>query len=143
MVRAGSDDSVIHVAARGTTTYVDVGFDLACSLDKLDTPPNSKPTSPTDTPSSQTAAEEFSDQPPSAAVAVLDPSQLDPSSVPRVHSGFKAATRMIKEQVLANVADLVLTTGRKRIIVSGHSLGGAIATLLGLEIARTVGPLST
>lgn len=60
--------------------------------------------------------------------------------IPRVHEGFKGAWRCAKDLVLSNFIEPSLYRGNensmKTLIVSGHSLGGAIALLSANAIAH-------
>ena len=51
-----------------------------------------------------------------------------------VHSGFLSIYQSCREMLLAIVKEKALT---KKIFITGHSLGGSLATLLGYEIAMT------
>jgi hypothetical protein len=58
---------------------------------------------------------------------------------PIVHRGFLNAWRSIREPVWKKIADLVVRQGGSgKIVVCGHSLGGATATLAALDIACQV-----
>ena len=68
--------------------------------------------------------------------ALLRPS-LPPSLQLMVHSGFLAAYDSVKQQVFSLI-DAATGSGDKgtwRVLVTGHSLGGALATLAAYELA--------
>ncbi len=63
----------------------------------------------------------------------LAPSRFDgESSRIKVHVGFEAAFRKI-EGILTRYC-----LNEKRVVIAGHSMGGAIATLAAYKLARTV-----
>eukprot|EP00286_Rhodomonas_abbreviata_P018617 CAMPEP_0181296318 /NCGR_PEP_ID=MMETSP1101-20121128/4638_1 /TAXON_ID=46948 /ORGANISM="Rhodomonas abbreviata, Strain Caron Lab Isolate" /LENGTH=1493 /DNA_ID=CAMNT_0023401171 /DNA_START=129 /DNA_END=4606 /DNA_ORIENTATION=+ len=62
-----------------------------------------------------------------ASVANLEPH-------PRVHCGFKEAFLRMRSDIFRILKEQ-LTETKKRILVSGHSLGGALAVLVGLDLA--------
>lgn len=47
----------------------------------------------------------------------------------RVHNGFRAAFSSVREHVLDVVQDVKKDSQYKKVVVTGHSLGGAVATL--------------
>ncbi|KAL8940152.1 MAG: hypothetical protein Q9216_002970 [Gyalolechia sp. 2 TL-2023] len=53
-----------------------------------------------------------------------------------VHRGFKASWEEIKDAVMGNMKKAVELQPDYRIVVTGHSLGGAIATLAAAELRR-------
>eukprot|EP00667_Euglena_gracilis_P001273 EG_transcript_1273 len=56
--------------------------------------------------------------------------------VPRVHKGFYAAWKALRLETLQKVAEAVQDCSAAKIYISGHSLGGAIATLAAYEVSR-------
>ena len=56
-----------------------------------------------------------------------------------MHAGFQFAIDMVVDSVIAAVAVEFSETGARQVVVSGHSLGGALATLLGHRIATDPG----
>ncbi len=66
-------------------------------------------------------------------------SQCVPNDTRRVHKGFfegaKAVNRRLKELLVAACAG---TPGDWEVVVTGHSLGGALATLMTAEIAQGI-----
>lgn len=57
-----------------------------------------------------------------------------------VHLGFVAAYQSIADQMKANVKSLkTLFPGASKLVVTGHSLGGAIATLFAVDMATNEG----
>lgn len=53
----------------------------------------------------------------------------------RVHSGFLKAYRAVREEVRTQVSDyLSWVEGDRRVLVTGHSLGAALATLCALDL---------
>lgn len=60
---------------------------------------------------------------------------------PKVHRGFLRGYLAIRAKLWNLLQDFILrTAGAKRIIVCGHSLGGALATLAALDIATRLDP---
>ncbi|KAJ7913227.1 alpha/beta-hydrolase [Mycena leptocephala] len=57
-----------------------------------------------------------------------------------VHSGFQETFERTADDLLAGVIAGLASTGVKKIIVTGHSLGGALAPLTGLMIKDAVPP---
>ncbi len=58
--------------------------------------------------------------------------QTDFAGLGRAHSGFVAAYELVKEPIAAELAKR-LAKGDKRVWATGHSLGGALATLWSLD----------
>ena len=57
------------------------------------------------------------------------------TEVPRVHKGFLKAWKSIEEPVWDKVSKVMLRyAGSGKVVICGHSLGGAMATLAGLDI---------
>lgn len=56
---------------------------------------------------------------------------------PRVHFGFLNAYLPVRKQILSSIKKLT-AENRKRIHITGHSLGGALATLCAADIKRTL-----
>jgi triacylglycerol lipase len=55
--------------------------------------------------------------------------------VPRVHKGFLKAWKSIEEPVWDKVSNVMLRyAGSGKVVVCGHSLGGALATLAGMDL---------
>lgn len=61
----------------------------------------------------------------------------------RVHRGFKSAYKAVQHVVNPVVLGLLDEFGLERVIVTGHSLGGAIATLSACDLAALVASRST
>uniref|UniRef100_A0A6C0DV16 Fungal lipase-type domain-containing protein n=1 Tax=viral metagenome TaxID=1070528 RepID=A0A6C0DV16_9ZZZZ len=53
----------------------------------------------------------------------------------KVHHGFYDATENLKDQVINLVREIKYKTGFSSVIVTGHSLGAAIAQLIGMELS--------
>uniref|UniRef100_A0A6C0JYL3 Fungal lipase-type domain-containing protein n=1 Tax=viral metagenome TaxID=1070528 RepID=A0A6C0JYL3_9ZZZZ len=53
----------------------------------------------------------------------------------KVHRGFYDATKNLKDQVINSMKILKEQTGFSNVIVTGHSLGAAIAQLMGMELS--------
>lgn len=51
-----------------------------------------------------------------------------------VHKGFYKATTNLKDKTVESLKKLKMETGFSRVIVTGHSLGAAIAQLIGMEL---------
>lgn len=59
----------------------------------------------------------------------------------RVHAGYAAAYDALRAKVEDAVkAEMDACGGEKRLVVTGHSLGGALATLCAARLARAYGP---
>jgi Lipase (class 3) len=56
----------------------------------------------------------------------------------KIHSGFAIAYRSVAKELVETVSALLSST-RRPIYISGHSLGGALATLCSLDLALCVG----
>ena len=61
-------------------------------------------------------------------------SSLDPNI--RVHSGFKKQYQSIKDKVRQYVSDKFDQYHPRQLLITGHSLGGALATLCSLDLIR-------
>lgn len=57
------------------------------------------------------------------------------AAYPQVHTGFANAALSVRREVLEAVTKVAVSSTVEVIRVSGHSLGGALATLLALELA--------
>jgi hypothetical protein len=53
----------------------------------------------------------------------------------KVHHGFYDATENLKDHVIKSVREIKDKTGYSKVIVTGHSLGAAIAQLIGMELS--------
>lgn len=53
----------------------------------------------------------------------------------KVHHGFYDATENLKDYVIKSVREIKEKTGYSSVIVTGHSLGAAIAQLIGMELS--------
>jgi putative lipase involved disintegration of autophagic bodies len=53
-----------------------------------------------------------------------------------VHSGFYSATQSVSEDVVAEVARLKALYPSFKVKTTGHSLGGAMAHLIGMELIK-------
>ena len=65
---------------------------------------------------------------------------------PRVHQGFLATWQAISARVLAHIAALLDSAEDRaavRIYCTGHSLGGAAASLAAVDLVRALGVAST
>jgi len=51
-----------------------------------------------------------------------------------VHTGFYKATMNLKDETIYAVLNLKRETGYKKVVVTGHSLGAAVAQLIGMEL---------
>jgi hypothetical protein len=51
-----------------------------------------------------------------------------------VHHGFYDATKNLKQQTINYVKEIIEVTGYKNLIITGHSLGAAIAQLISMEL---------
>ncbi|KAJ7080185.1 alpha/beta-hydrolase [Mycena belliarum] len=58
----------------------------------------------------------------------------------QVHSGFQATFQRTADGLLAGVKTNLASTGVKKVVVTGHSLGAALATMTGAMIKGAVGP---
>jgi predicted lipase len=58
----------------------------------------------------------------------------------RVHAGFLKQYNALRSQIMRHISRL--SNEHTRIIVTGHSLGGALATLFAAELAHTIPKLS-
>eukprot|EP00760_Papus_ankaliazontas_P023216 PhM_4_TR1988/c0_g2_i1/m.68940 len=56
--------------------------------------------------------------------------------LPRAHTGFLMAYRAIKDELLPSVQEAIAEHPGKEVIVTGHSLGGALATFAAYDIKR-------
>ena len=54
----------------------------------------------------------------------------------RVHSGFHKAYTSIQDEVKAAVNHLLISHPKAHLLVTGHSLGGALATLAALDMRK-------
>jgi hypothetical protein len=53
----------------------------------------------------------------------------------KVHNGFYDATENLKDYVIKSVREIKEKTGYSNVIVTGHSLGAAVAQLIGMELS--------
>lgn len=53
----------------------------------------------------------------------------------QVHNGFYTAVKNLKEHVIKSVIEIKEKTGYSNVIVTGHSLGAAVAQLIGMELS--------
>jgi hypothetical protein len=53
----------------------------------------------------------------------------------RVHHGFYKAAKNLKDQAINTTKEIKKKTGYSNIIVTGHSLGAAVAQLIGMELS--------
>lgn len=51
-----------------------------------------------------------------------------------VHTGFYKATKNLKDATIYAVSNLKRETGYNKVVVTGHSLGAAVAQLIGMEL---------
>jgi len=58
----------------------------------------------------------------------------------QVHSGFQQTFERTADGLLAGVMKALADTGEKKVVVTGHSLGAAIATMTGAMIKNAVDP---
>ncbi|KAJ6562181.1 alpha/beta-hydrolase [Mycena capillaripes] len=58
----------------------------------------------------------------------------------KVHSGFQLTFQRTADGLLADVMDALQTTGVKKVVVTGHSLGAALATMTAAMIKGAVDP---
>src|ERR1700761_983493 len=56
----------------------------------------------------------------------------------QVHSGFQEVYQLIRANIAANLS--TATAGCDQILITGHSLGAALAVLAGPDVARTMPP---
>lgn len=52
----------------------------------------------------------------------------------QIHAGFYMGWKKLREETLAKVADMIWNYQPKKILLTGHSMGGALATLAAIEI---------
>jgi hypothetical protein len=69
----------------------------------------------------------------------LPPPSTPPPQIPTAHRGFLARSRAINMDHLHQLA----ASSGKRLVLCGHSLGGAVATLCTLRLLRELEPLAT
>lgn len=67
----------------------------------------------------------------------LIPYQFLPTG--KVHNGFMSAFSEVQQQMRSNLRDLIEHHYNAQILVTGHSLGGALATLAALDIYYSLG----
>ncbi|KAJ6459180.1 alpha/beta-hydrolase [Mycena vitilis] len=58
----------------------------------------------------------------------------------KVHSGFQLTFQRTADGLLSDVQDAIQSTGVKKVVVTGHSLGAALATMTGAMIRGAVDP---
>ena len=58
----------------------------------------------------------------------------------KVHGGFHEAYEAVSDEVIAAVQTLMTAHTSANIMVTGHSLGGALATLCAVDIKRRINP---
>jgi len=58
----------------------------------------------------------------------------------KVHHGFQGAFSLTSDLVLAEVRAALVSTGVTKVLVTGHSLGGAIATMDAVMLKQQLGP---
>jgi putative lipase involved disintegration of autophagic bodies len=75
----------------------------------------------------------------------LDLAQRDYSACVgcRAHQGFLLAAHAILETVYNATAQLLAIASNSRLVVTGHSLGAAVATLIAVEFAKRGGRIPT
>ncbi|WP_428340081.1 lipase family protein [Mycobacterium sp.] len=56
----------------------------------------------------------------------------------QVHSGFQAVYEVVRDNIAANLA--IATAGCDQIVITGHSLGAALAVLAAPDVARKMPP---
>eukprot|EP00898_Chlorokybus_atmophyticus_P000635 jgi/Chlat1/1572/Chrsp123S01837 len=56
----------------------------------------------------------------------------------KVHTGFLYAWRRIADQVFENLAKELSANNRRKVLITGHSLGGALATLCAYDVRRVM-----
>ncbi|MFW9993125.1 MAG: lipase family protein [Candidatus Odinarchaeota archaeon] len=56
---------------------------------------------------------------------------------PRVHAGFLEAYKSVKKEIHAHLNTLFSEQGSSRLFVTGHSLGGALATIAAVDLNQT------
>jgi hypothetical protein len=61
------------------------------------------------------------------------------NSKTRVHAGFLEAWESVRTKVFQHVAQMTTDTSTDTVVFTGHSLGGALACLAGLDVACTLG----
>ncbi|KAI8868646.1 alpha/beta-hydrolase, partial [Ramicandelaber brevisporus] len=60
-----------------------------------------------------------------------------------VHGGFVDAFKVIGEPLISKVIELATTTPLSSLVVTGHSLGGALATLMALQLTRQLSNIAS
>lgn len=62
------------------------------------------------------------------------------SAAPTVHCGFLAGYTILREGVIDAIQDLLSRHARASLLVTGHSLGGAMANLAAVELSQLANP---
>ena len=71
------------------------------------------------------------------ALSFLSPTGLIPNcSECRIHSGFYIAWRNVEKTIAIPLAELLVMYPEYQLLITGHSMGGAVATLLVIPIQR-------